>query len=64
MIIISQMRMTNQPEQPDSWAFIENLDLEQEIQPEQQTNLFVTCRVALWTKLEASGISKIGASTT
>ena len=35
------MTMTNQLEEPDSWAVIANLDLEQEIEEEQQRFLFL-----------------------
>ena len=35
------MKMTNRLEEPDSWAVIDNLDLEQEIEAEQQKFLFL-----------------------
>ena len=40
-IIITETTMTNRLEEPDSWAVIDNLDLEQEIEAEQQKFLFL-----------------------
>ena len=40
-IIITETTMTNRLEEPDSWAVIDNLDLEQEIEAEQQSFCFL-----------------------
>ena len=63
-IIITVTTMTNRPEEPDSWDVIDNLDIE----AEHQSFLvnFSSCIIifgVLWTKLEASANSKMGAST-
>ena len=41
MIIITQMRMTNRLEEPESWAVIDTFDSEQEIQHDQQSFLLL-----------------------